>query len=118
MATKIAVATPDPKPVPATASRETIERKTITIPAAGQALGISRNAAYEAARRGEIPTIRIGRLLLVPKVAFERMLRERRRSRPLARSGRWQRRGKSARRASPHNVTQPKTKTESQHDRL
>lgn len=73
MATKTA-AVPDPKPVPATASREAVERKTITIPAAGQSLGISRNAAYEAARRGEIPTIRIGRLLLVPKVAFERML--------------------------------------------
>jgi excisionase family DNA binding protein len=73
MATKTAVV-PDPKPVPAAASRETVERKTITIPAAGRALGISRNAAYEAARRGEIPTIRIGRLLLVPKVAFERML--------------------------------------------
>ena len=73
MATKTALV-PDPKPMPATASRETVERKTITIPAAGRALGISRNAAYEAARRGEIPTIRIGRLLLVPKVAFERML--------------------------------------------
>ena len=56
------------------ATKTAVERKTITIPAAGQALGISRNAAYEAARRGEIPTIRIGRLLLVPKVALERML--------------------------------------------
>jgi excisionase family DNA binding protein len=73
MATKTAVAL-GPPPVAATASRETVERKTITIPAAGEALGISRNAAYEAARRGEIPTIRIGRLLLVPKVALERML--------------------------------------------
>jgi excisionase family DNA binding protein len=37
-------------------------------------LGISRNKAYEAARRGEIPTIRIGHRILVPAAAFERML--------------------------------------------
>jgi excisionase family DNA binding protein len=37
-------------------------------------LGLSRNASYEAARRGDIPTIRIGRLLRVPKAAFERLL--------------------------------------------
>ncbi len=49
-------------------------RKTLTIPEASEQLGISRNAAYEAAQRGEIPTIRIGRRLLVPKIAFERML--------------------------------------------
>jgi excisionase family DNA binding protein len=49
-------------------------RQTITIPEAGLALGISRNAAYDAAKRGEIPTIKIGRLLLVPKAALDRML--------------------------------------------
>ena len=37
-------------------------------------LRISRGSAYEAARRGEIPTIRIGRRLLVPTDAFERLL--------------------------------------------
>lgn len=51
-----------------------LKRKTLTVPQAGQVLGLSRNAAYEAAHRGEIPTIRIGRLLLVPKAALERML--------------------------------------------
>ena len=49
-------------------------RKTLTIPEAADALGIGRNSAYEAARRGEIPTVRIGKRLLVPRVAFERML--------------------------------------------
>jgi excisionase family DNA binding protein len=49
-------------------------RKTLTILEAANALGIGRNAAYEAARRGEIPTIRIGKRLLVPLVALERML--------------------------------------------
>jgi excisionase family DNA binding protein len=50
------------------------ERAVMTVPEAGAKLGLSRNGAYEAATRGDIPTIRIGRLLRVPKVAFERML--------------------------------------------
>jgi excisionase family DNA binding protein len=51
-----------------------LERRTLSIPEAAKALGISRNNAYEAARRGEIPTIKIGKRLLVPLAALERML--------------------------------------------
>jgi excisionase family DNA binding protein len=51
-----------------------LARMTLTIPEAARLLGISRNAAYQAARSGQIPTLRIGRLLLVPKVAFDAML--------------------------------------------
>jgi Helix-turn-helix domain len=48
---------------------------TISVPEAGkQYFGLCRNAAYDAAARGEIPTIRIGRLLRVPVRALERML--------------------------------------------
>jgi excisionase family DNA binding protein len=47
---------------------------TLTVPEAGQRLGIGRRQAYDAARRGEIPVIRIGRRVLVPKPAFERLL--------------------------------------------
>ena len=48
---------------------------TISVPEAGQRyFGLCRNAAYEAAARGDIPTIRIGRLLRVPVRALERML--------------------------------------------
>ncbi|MFY9292613.1 MAG: helix-turn-helix domain-containing protein [Methylorubrum rhodinum] len=50
------------------------ERKTISVEEAGRRLGVSRNTAYEAAGRGEIPTIRIGRRMLVPLAAFERLL--------------------------------------------
>jgi excisionase family DNA binding protein len=50
------------------------ERKTLTIPEAAQALGIGRNQGYEAAKRGEIPTIKIGKRILVPVAALERML--------------------------------------------
>ena len=49
-------------------------RLTLTIKQAAETLGISRGSAYEAARRGEIPTIRIGRRLIVPRAALERML--------------------------------------------
>ena len=51
-----------------------IERLVYTVPEAGRLLGLSRNGSYEAAKRGDIPTIRIGRLLLVPKAPFHRMV--------------------------------------------
>jgi hypothetical protein len=51
------------------------EPKTLTVPEAGRVyFDLGRNASYEAARRGDIPTIRIGRLLRVPVLALERML--------------------------------------------
>ena len=53
---------------------EKTEAVTMSVPEAGRRLGIGRNAAYDAAARGEIPMIRIGRRMLVPKVAFEQML--------------------------------------------
>ena len=52
------------------------ECRTVSVPEAGRWLGIGRNASYEAARRGDIPTIRIGRLLRVPVAALERKLEE------------------------------------------
>jgi excisionase family DNA binding protein len=50
--------------------------KTISVPEAGEYFGLKRNAAYEAARRGELPIIKIGKRLRVPVVALERMLEE------------------------------------------
>jgi excisionase family DNA binding protein len=50
------------------------ERRAITVSEAASILGISRGSAYEAAKRNEIPTIRIGRRRLVPLAALERML--------------------------------------------
>ena len=41
---------------------------------AGRVLGLGRAAAYEAARRGQIPTLRIGKRVLVPIKALERLL--------------------------------------------
>ena len=48
---------------------------TISVPEAGaRYFGMSRNASYAAAVRGEIPTVRIGRLKRVPVRAMERKL--------------------------------------------
>ena len=45
-----------------------------TIEEAAKLLKLGRNSAYEAARNQQLPTIRIGRRLLVPKAALDRML--------------------------------------------
>jgi len=44
------------------------------VPEAGAMLGLSRNSSYAAAKRGDLPTIKIGKLIRVPKAAFDRML--------------------------------------------
>ena len=49
-------------------------RSTLTVEETAEILGLSRAFAYEAVSRGEIPSIRIGRRILVPKVALERLL--------------------------------------------
>ena len=49
-------------------------KATLTIAEAARALGVGKNQAYEAAHRGEIPTIKIGHRILVPRAAFERLL--------------------------------------------
>jgi hypothetical protein len=53
---------------------ETDECLTTSVPDAGKLLGIGRNAAYEAARRGDIPTIKIGKRVVVPTALLKRML--------------------------------------------
>lgn len=43
-------------------------------PDAAETLGLSRNAVYLAAKRGDLPTIRIGKRLLVPIAKLEALL--------------------------------------------
>jgi len=51
--------------------------RTLTVPEVGRIYyGLGRNAAYAAAARGDIPTIRLGRLLRVPIAAMERRLEQ------------------------------------------
>jgi hypothetical protein len=48
---------------------------TISVPDAGRKyFGLGANASYRAANRGEIPIIKIGRILRVPVRALEQML--------------------------------------------
>ena len=49
-------------------------RDVFTVEEVGHILGVSRPSAYAAARSGDIPTIRIGRRLIVPRHALERLL--------------------------------------------
>lgn len=51
-----------------------IGRATLTVQETAARLGIGRNAAYEAIRRGELPAVRIGRRLLVPEAALSKWL--------------------------------------------
>ena len=50
------------------------EATGVTVPEAAQLLGVSRMTAYSAVREGSIPSVRIGRRLLVPRAALERLL--------------------------------------------
>ena len=51
------------------------ERKTLSVPEAGEIyFGMSKQASYEAVKRGVIPVIRLGRSLRVPVRALEQML--------------------------------------------
>ena len=52
------------------------ERLTVSVEDAARLLGISRGLAYEAARRGELPTVRLGRRLLVPRAQLLKLLGE------------------------------------------
>ena len=49
-------------------------RQTLTVEEAARVLGISRGVAYESARRGELPVVRLGRRLLVPRPRLEELL--------------------------------------------
>jgi len=53
---------------------EKAERLTLSVAEAAAMLGLSRNAAYSAAKNGQIPVLRIGKRLLVPKIQLERLL--------------------------------------------
>lgn len=49
--------------------------EVLTVDEARERLRISKNAAYAAIDRKEIPSVKIGRRILIPRAAFERLLR-------------------------------------------
>ena len=50
------------------------ERLCVTVTEAAYMLGISRNNAYELVKRREIPSIKLGKRILIPKVQLIKML--------------------------------------------
>jgi excisionase family DNA binding protein len=63
-----ATETPEPSKV------ESAECQTLRVEDAAKILGISRGMAYARAEDGSIPTIRLGKRLLVPKAALDKLL--------------------------------------------
>ena len=56
---------------------EKVDVEALTVrpwPEAGKMLGLGRNAIYDAIARGEIPVLRFGRRIVIPKRALEKML--------------------------------------------
>jgi excisionase family DNA binding protein len=47
---------------------------TYSVPEGARKIGVSDNTMYEAIKRNEIPHIRIGKCVRIPKAALDRML--------------------------------------------
>ena len=63
------IARPSLPPLP-----EPQDEPTIGVVLAGRYLGLSRSGSYDAAKRGDIPTIKVGHRILVPTASYRRML--------------------------------------------
>lgn len=50
------------------------KRATITVEEAAELLGIGRSNAYQSVRDGSIPSIRLGKRIVVPMAALKRLL--------------------------------------------
>ena len=50
------------------------ERLTLNVTEVAAHLGLSRNATYLAIKNGQIPSVKIGKRLLIPKIQFEKIL--------------------------------------------
>ena len=46
----------------------------LTVPEVARLLRISRGTAYQAVRTGQLPSIRLGRVIRVPRYALEKIL--------------------------------------------
>jgi excisionase family DNA binding protein len=50
------------------------DRLTLTVDETRKKLGLSRGLIYQAIHKGEIPSVRIGRRILIPRAALEKLL--------------------------------------------
>ena len=53
-----------------------IQRGTYTLDEVAVLIGMSRNAVYTAAKKGELPVFRVGKRILMSRTAFARWLGE------------------------------------------
>jgi excisionase family DNA binding protein len=60
-------------PLPSSINLPT-EKLTLSVSEVSKLLGMSRNAVYEAIRQGQIPSIRLGKRILVPRLRLEMLL--------------------------------------------
>ena len=51
-----------------------VNRLCITVPEAAQMLGLSRNFTYDLVKRKELPAVKFGKRLLIPRIALEKRL--------------------------------------------
>lgn len=66
----------DPESLAAEAVEDWRRRGALSIPEAGAVLGVGRSLAFDLARRGDLPTINLGRRRVVPCHALRRLLGE------------------------------------------
>jgi len=52
------------------------DKAVLTVNETAQILGLSRNSAYQGVTRGEIPSIKVGKRILIPRIALERLLQD------------------------------------------
>ncbi len=50
------------------------DRLTVSVEEAAALLGISRALAYELVRRGDLPCLRLGRRVVIPRKALEQFV--------------------------------------------
>jgi excisionase family DNA binding protein len=67
---------------------EPLHRRTFTVREAAQVLGIGRDATYAAVQAGTIPSIRVGRRIVIPREAIGHILAQGRTLVPTADSDR------------------------------
>ena len=51
-----------------------MESVVLSVPEVARLLGCARATIYQAIREGQVPSIRVGRRILVPRAALQRML--------------------------------------------
>ncbi len=52
----------------------TDKRLCITVPEAAAMLGLSKNFTYELVKQKQLPVVKFGKRLLIPRLALEKML--------------------------------------------